>query len=166
MSGVCTQPLAQARADFRAGRASWDVFRLRARRAHLWRDTREDWLAGAVPGGQVYVAQPVTEHVAKGRIYRVIEDGVRITGALLAAGASPVSPALTSSIALSLFGHRDDLAVMDHADWMSRAWPILAASRALVIPDLDGWDRSLGVWLEAHGALGLSMPIVFVEMRP
>lgn len=53
----------------------------------------------------------------------------------------------------------DALGPLDHAAWEAWCRPLLAASAAVAIAPLEGWEVSLGVWREAVAALGVNRPV-------
>ncbi|AUQ89377.1 MULTISPECIES: DUF1937 family protein [Phaeobacter] len=51
---------------------------------------------------------------------------------------------------------------LDIAFWARWCQPILSASGSVVIPAMDGWDRSRGVWREACWGLQHNVPVYLV----
>ena len=71
-------------------------------------------------------------------------------------GVTAVSPIVQAASMCHATAHLDPL---DARFWTRWCAPILAASRAVVVPDIPGWSRSEGVWHEVREALGRSLPV-------
>lgn len=52
-----------------------------------------------------------------------------------------------------------DLDPLDDAFWTRWCAPLLAAARVVVVPAIEGWDRSAGIWREVRAALGANKPV-------
>lgn len=79
-------------------------------------------------------------------------------------GLTSISP-IAASMAICEMASADyDLDQLDAEFWERWCFPLLARSEALVIPPIDGWDESVGVWREAVYFLKHCRP-VFV-MKP
>jgi len=71
-------------------------------------------------------------------------------------GVTAVSPIVLADGMCHATEHLDPLDVRFWTRWCA---PILAAARAVVVPDIPGWSRSEGVWHEVREALGRSLPV-------
>lgn len=48
---------------------------------------------------------------------------------------------------------------LDDAMWMRWCMPLISAATCIVVPDLPGWDRSVGIEAEARAAINLGKPV-------
>jgi Domain of unknown function (DUF1937) len=124
----------------------------------------------------VYLATPYSREVvgADGvweyaRSVEVARGAALASAALMAAGVTAVSPIVLSAAmvhATCRFEARRSahfagtIDPLDHARWMAWCMPLLRSCGAVVVPDLPGWDRSLGIWAEVREALDRAMPVM------
>ena len=124
---------------------------------------------GRMVSGLVYVASPYSKQVRVNgtfNIQRGVEmamQAARAVAELAERGVSAVSPVALSDLACGSVGYRID--PLDHAFWMRWCAPLLAASRAVVVPDIEGWDRSVGVWQEVCQAIERNVPVYLYAGR-
>lgn len=53
---------------------------------------------------------------------------------------------------------------LDDAFWTRWCAPFLTAARMVVVPDIDGWRESAGIWAELRAAIGCNKPVkVYAE---
>ncbi len=81
---------------------------------------------------------------------------------IAANGASAVSPVVQSAAIVAA----DTGAALDPLDdvfWRKWCAPLLRASGAVIIPPIDGWKVSLGIWREACAALEASKPVFVIR---
>lgn len=85
-----------------------------------------------------------------------MERASRAAAKLAKAGVSAVSPIVMAADMC----HSDvTLDPLDAPFWSSWCAPLLAASHAIVVPDIPGWDRSVGIWHEVLEALSRNKPV-------
>lgn len=130
-------------------------------------------LAVRARGRQVYVATPFTLRLRGRTVYgrgvaahRVAVEAAQALDALAREGVSAVSPVL---MAVSMIQSRSlseaptaQGGYLDHAFWMDWSRRILEASGAVWVPDMDGWQASVGIAREVEWALARNVR-VFVE---
>jgi len=132
----------------------------------------------AVPFGEVidrcrgrltYLATPYSKiavdldghfcHMNSGDAARAAANWVTHCGI---SGVTAISPIVQSVVMInSKFGH--DMDPLDDAFWGRWCGPLLKACGAVVIPPIDGWDSSVGVWLEARNALKSNKPVFVIK---
>lgn len=88
----------------------------------------------------------------------------RASGVLARAGITALSPIVLAAEMC----HCDHcgqrlLDPLDAAFWTRWCAPLLDAARAVVVPDIRGWDRSDGIWHEVITALGRNLPVYVYE---
>lgn len=130
-------------------------------------------LAVRARGRQVYVATPFSARL-NGRYgaarklcaLRLEVEAARALDALAREGVAGVSPVL---MAIGMIHSRDRVAdgdgpggYLDHAFWMDWSRRFLEASGSVWVPDLPGWERSVGIAREVEWALARNVP-VFVQ---
>ncbi|MBQ4826580.1 DUF1937 family protein [Leisingera sp. HS039] len=76
-------------------------------------------------------------------------------------GCTVASPIVMACAMLNADVERQ-LDPLDDAFWARWCQPILSASGSVVVPAMDGWDQSRGVWREACWALQHNMPVYLV----
>ena len=148
----------------------WSWLRYRWNRTALLNfDLPFDLIAARCRFAQVYLATPYTL-LAKdgaGEWSTHGSDAAAKHAALWArrlalrsvASASPIIQSVAMINADSL-GHLDPL---NEAFWSGYCQPILAASWAVIVPPIDGWSRSLGVWREVCYALERNKPVFVIQ---
>lgn len=136
------------------------------------RDWGDDRLIhfGATPGsvarstsGLVYLATPYSK-IAVDRAGRwslvesmcASERAAKAAARLTALGITAVSP-IVQAAAMCHASHALD--PLDAVFWTRWCAPLLDACQAVVIPDIAGWDRSEGVWIEAREAVAQNKPV-------
>ena len=151
------------------------------------RDPDWDWLKAAFPSGVLlHVDCPFFEVVrrAAGRMTYlatpytrlVHDDGMqwdaahsadvevrtaRWARAFAIEGVSVASPILIGCAMLNADVERQ-LDPLDDVFWSRWCQPMLAASGSVIIPAMEGWDMSRGIWREAGWALRNNMPVYLV----
>lgn len=151
------------------------------------RDPDWAWLKATYPGGvllqvdcrfmdvvrhlcgrMAYLATPYTKSVLdedlqwdRGRSFDIEARTARWSRAFAIEGVTVVSPIVLACAIChaDVEGHLDPL---DDAFWSRWCQPMLSASGAVVIPAMDGWDVSRGVWREACWALRHNVPVYLV----
>ena len=146
------------------------------------------WLRATYPGGallnvdasvsevaarlrhaQAYLATPYSRQVVKedGLWCRALSAQAELRAArwsrfFFIEGVTAVSPiVLSCAVCHADFeGHVDPL---DDAAWSSWCQAMLAASGAVIVPPIDGWDQSRGVWRETCWALANNVPVFLVS---
>lgn len=121
---------------------------------------------GAV--AQIYLATPYTKRVTRADgqycpdanrflLFEAAGEARRLS----LRGLTAVSPiALAAAMAEVGAAARDGaLDPLDAVFWEGWCRPILRASRAVVVPALDGWTDSVGVLHEARSALATNVPV-------
>jgi hypothetical protein len=115
--------------------------------------------------GLVYLATPYSKLAVDkaGRWNRVesmmaAERAARHAVRLCALGVTAISPIVHAAALCHASNAIDPLDAMFWTRWCA---PLLAASTAIVIPDIPGWDTSDGIWHEACAgvAMGLSVHV-------
>lgn len=87
---------------------------------------------------------------------RASEKAARAAARLAALGITTVSP-IVEAAAMCHASHALD--PLNAAFWTRWCAPLFAAARAVVIPDIAGWDQSDGIWLEAREAVAQCKPV-------
>lgn len=84
-------------------------------------------------------------------------------GHLAVNGVSAISPIIQSSWMVSAdFAHNID--PLDDVFWINWCRPLLVKADLIIIPPLNGWDRSRGIWHEVWQALHNNKPVL--QIRP
>ena len=119
-------------------------------------------------GGQVYLATPYTEQVkTSGEFdeYRSEVAGSQAARWLLRlnrADVAAVSP-VVMAVAMLREDQERSLRPLDEGFWAVWCRPMLAASSAVAVPMLPGWDRSRGIWAEVMTALRATITVALIE---
>lgn len=114
-------------------------------------------------GRPVYLATPYSAYAALGDGDRAEELAAKWVARIAEDDVLAVSPVILGHRAMVAGGASGQaLERRDHGWWMRRCLPILHASRALVIADIDGWDESEGIEIEVRAAAAMSKPIVWL----
>jgi len=116
-----------------------------------------------VASGMIYLATPYSRiavdddgHWSPANSALAAVHADRHGARLAVRGVTAVSPIVLAAGMRHATAHLDPL---DARFWTRWCAPILAASRAVVVPDIPGWSRSEGVWHEVREALGRSLPV-------
>jgi len=121
-----------------------------------------------VGGRMAYLATPYTKAVLnddlqwdRGLSFDIEVRTARWSRAFAIEGVTVASPIVMSRAIChaDVEGHLDPL---DDAFWSRWCQPMLSACGAVVIPAMDGWDVSRGVWREACWALLHNVPVYLV----
>lgn len=125
--------------------------------------------------GFVYLATPYSRRAVDrlgrwslGQSGQLEAEASREVGRLKAAGVSAFSPIAASASVVhatlnpfSIYPKPDPAHdPLDAAAWLSWCLPFLAAARAVVVPDLAGWDQSDGIRVEVAEALRRDLPVM------
>lgn len=115
-----------------------------------------------------YLATPYTKAVRtddrlwdRGLSLDIEAQTARWSRAFAIAGVTVASP-IVMSCAMCRVDLEGQLDPLDERFWARWCQPMLSASGAVVIPAMEGWDRSLGVWREACWALLHNVPVYLV----
>lgn len=124
-----------------------------------------------VPGGRlVYLATPYSREVLDARgqwdhhkSYNQKYGAAKAALALLEVGVTALSPIILSAEIIHA-SMRDEKPVpridpLDAVLWESWCRPMLDVCCAVVVPDLPGWQRSVGIWTEVVRALDRQCPV-------
>ena len=136
-----------------------------------WGATPAD-VAATCKGVMVYVATPYSLRTVDARGVwcqnKSMDLGIEAAfqvARLQQLGVSAWSPIVSSAMVCDVlsemageFGQRM-IDPMDADFWEGINAPLLAASQAVVVPDLPGWDASAGVMDEIHAALRAGKPV-------
>lgn len=76
-------------------------------------------------------------------------------------GVSAVSPIAQACGLIHIGQGRVD--PLDHRFWTGWCAPLLAASGAVIVPPIEGWAESLGVWQEVREMLYRMRPVYLIE---
>lgn len=113
--------------------------------------------------GMVYLATPYSRIAVDGagrwsRVESMIaaEHAARHAVRLAALGVTAIAP-IVQAAAMCHATHAID--PLDAAFWTRWCAPLLGQSSAVVVPDIRGWDRSEGIWLEAREAVSAGKPV-------
>jgi len=137
----------------------------------LYRGASLDQVADRCPAGMAYLATPYSKVVTEGvtgawspwRSEAAAHAASTWVSALADIQITAVSPIVLAVGAVHCGG--DQLDPLDHEFWMAWCAPILSASRAVIIPPINGWDDSLGVWQEAIAALTSNRSVYLISER-
>ncbi len=134
----------------------------------LFQGTITKMVFSRLRGGQVYLATPYTEQVkTSGEFdeYRSEVAGALAARWLLRLNRADV--AAVSSVVMAVAMLREDqernLRPLDEGFWAAWCRPMLAASHAVAVPMVPGWDRSRGIWAEVMIALRANMAVALIE---
>lgn len=137
----------------------------------LRRDVTVAELRRLAMGGLVYLATPYSRRAVDERGRWSLDLSITAMSEasvwawrLTRAGLSVVSPVMMSAQMVhdeyaSERPHQNALDPLDGRAWETWCTPMLAAAQLVVIPPIDGWDRSAGIWREAVAALGANKPV-------
>lgn len=134
-------------------------------------DDDPDLTFGATPDsvaagtyGLIYLATPYNRIVrdAHGNWDRHLsvqawEKASRAAAALCERGVTAISPIALSTDICATNARIDPL---DQKFWTRWCEPLLQAADFVVVPDIPGWDASLGVWHEVTWALSVGTPVM------
>ncbi|MCU0909815.1 MAG: DUF1937 family protein [Rhodobacteraceae bacterium] len=128
-------------------------------------------------GGQVYLATPYTRRVVD--VAGAYDPDLNLSLMFEAAwearrlaqlGVTAISPIVQAAGMVALHRPRHGARPLDPLDaefWTRWCAPVLAASEAVVVPDLPGWADSAGVLHEVKTALGRNKPVyLYAEAAP
>lgn len=125
---------------------------------------RLDEVALHCRGGLVYLATPYTARAMDRDGDWCAEAGQDAAdaaalwvGHLAEAGVTAISPVVQAHAAC--LERPATLDPLREAFWQAWCRPILHRCKSMVIPEIDGWDRSHGIWAEFGWALGHGMPV-------
>lgn len=119
----------------------------------------------------VYLATPYSKIARKpdGRFCPVRSDAcaaeaARWVAMFAASGVTAVSPVVAANAAV-LHRHRGGVRDPLHSDfWESWCRPLLFASQVVVVPPIDGWRESVGIWREVTAALACNAPVYLIAL--
>lgn len=113
--------------------------------------------------GMVYLATPYSRIAVDGdgrwnlTASMVAADrAARHAARLAAVGITAVSP-IVQSAAMCHASHALD--PLDAAFWTRWCAPLLARCGVVVVPDIEGWDQSDGIWREVQEAVAAMKPV-------
>jgi hypothetical protein len=122
----------------------------------------------SVSGRMAYLATPYTRQVLNDDLqwdrclsYDIETRTARWARAFAIEGATVASP-IVLSCAIVHADPEDHIDPLDDAFWARWCQPMLSACGSVVIPAMDGWDVSRGVWREACWALQHNVPVYLV----
>ncbi|RAZ84429.1 DUF1937 family protein [Cereibacter johrii] len=82
-------------------------------------------------------------------------------------GVTAISPVALSGVAVhATLYPRPVLDPLDAVLWAEWCRPILDSCSAVVVPDIRGWSRSLGIWHEVRAALARQTSVFVYAERP
>ena len=120
-------------------------------------------------GQLVYLATPYSRVVVDGEglfsyeaSLKAIYDAAGWSGILAVEGVTSLSPIIQSAEMVHTLGS-EFLDPLDAAFWTRWCVPLLAASDAVVIPPIPGWDSSVGVWGEACRGVEMGIPVIVLD---
>lgn len=124
-------------------------------------------VGAACAGRLVYLATPYSREVVTARgewvmglSERMQQQAAQEAERLCLRGVTAISPIVLSAAMCHLpIPRLIGLDPLDAAFWGAWCQPLLAASGAVVVPDIPGWDRSVGVWREAVWAVEHGVPV-------
>lgn len=123
-----------------------------------------DFVAARCRGRLTYLATPYSREVTDHGRFSVHRSDLMGHAAadwqkrLALVGVSAVSPIVQAVAMLDAPGVVD-LDPLDDQFWTAWCAPMLAAAAALIIPPIDGWQRSRGIWAEALSLLRWNRPV-------
>ncbi len=130
----------------------------------VYRDQRIEYAAEHLRGRLVYLASPYTKVVQENGVWSARRSAVAAGAAefwasrLAFHGVCAVSP-IVQAHRMVMVDIGEVLDPLDTDFWTGWCAPILAAASAVVIPPIEGWKESAGVWREARMALGAVKPV-------
>ena len=124
-------------------------------------------------GGYVYLASPYSKRVkgANGRWSlglsgRAAAEAAVEVGRLKEAGVTAISPIVNSAAVVHATMHPDRAEPaarhhpLDAEAWLEWCMPLLWQARAVVIPEIAGWDVSEGIMAEVLVAIEAGLPVI------
>lgn len=123
-------------------------------------------VARDLAGQVVYLATPYSLMTILGGEWNYPRSCVMLDRAagqaarLAALGVTALSPIVQSASMCHVSRSLDPL---DNVFWARWCAPLLAASAAVVVPAIQGWRSSLGVWAEVTVALGDGRPVYLYQ---
>lgn len=113
--------------------------------------------------GYVYLATPYSLEVvgedgkwSRHRSYLLADLAVMSARRLAGHGVTAVSPIVLTDRMCSMTKALDPL---DDDYWTRWCAPILRGASAVVVPEIEGWQRSRGIWHEVTWALERAVPV-------
>ena len=141
-----------------------------ARADLVFRDVDVEAVAARMRGRLVYLATPYSKQCLDGSgewsYARSVECGLAAAawcGTFAHYGVTAMSPI---SQAVDMVGASPDHQGLDPLDgkfWEAWCRPLLLACDAVVIPPLDGWRESEGIWHEARVAVSRAVPVFLLR---
>lgn len=120
-------------------------------------------------GSLAYLATPYSRNAVKpdGQWCPVRSDGMAHEAAKWAAhcavnGLTVVSPIVQAVAAINT-DVSQSLDPLDEKFWTHWCAPLLAACHAVIVPPIDGWQGSAGVWHEVCRALRCNNPVFLIR---
>lgn len=107
----------------------------------------------------IYLATPYSHERPETRRERYLK-ACRVTAVLMKAGIPVFSPLLNSVPAVEEGGLE-----IEHDDFLKIDLPILRRCDEVLIVEIDGWDKSAGVWSEMTEAIVHKIPITLIEEK-
>ena len=114
----------------------------------------------------VYLATPYSKEVldytgkwCAARSEILGQEAAKWMGHLALNGVSCVSP-IVQSVAMVSVDNNMNIDPLDDMFWEKWCRPLLNRSDVVIIPPIDGWDRSYGVWREAWSALSCNNLVI------
>lgn len=126
-------------------------------------------VVAACKGGLAYLATPYSREVLRnGRWSALLSDVKAWEAARWAAwfavnGVTALSPIAQAVAMINANAGSDSLDPLDAKFWNAWCRPMLRNCDAVIVPPIDGWDRSQGVWMETAWALGRNRRVFLVR---
>ena len=110
-----------------------------------------------ISNGYWYLATPYSKW--KDGTDNAFVEACRVAGILIRAGVSVFCP-IAHTHPIASFGNIDRF---DHAIWLPAAGPPVRAPRGLIVCQMPGWERSIGICKEVDFFIDESKPIIYMD---
>ncbi len=134
----------------------------------LYRDVDLEFVAKRCQGRLSYLASPYSKLCQHSGAW---DEGLSLSLGFAAArwvaelslrGVTAMSPISQASMMVSA-GQRGRIDPLGVSFWEGWCRPLLHACEAMIVPPIEGWDDSVGVWFEVQAALDASCPVYLLR---
>lgn len=120
-------------------------------------------------GRLVYLATPFTDRVTDecGGFCLIsaldyAQRGAKVSRCFAIEGVTAISP-IVNAVDLVCADQLDEaLDPLDRVFWARWCWPLLSAADVVVVPPIEGWQDSSGIWAEVSSALSQNKRVYLI----